>query len=176
MNVKILMEPEETHAVARAEDFIIPKRRVAVEVQLSDGETLIGQFYHDVQRADGTPGSLIDRLLDTREQYIPLATDNRHVLLNKSRIVTVQLRDHESQRAPRAAGARSLSVQIRLSTGSTVEGSIYALLPAARSRTLDYLNGSAGSFFPLHGERIVLINNRHVMRVSETIRHERLDV
>lgn len=156
------------------ESLVVPKRRAPVEVQLTNGDTFQGGFYYNVQRADGSPGRVIDRLIDPGEKYIPLATENEHVLINKSCIIVVHLREGVAERFPHAAGTRTLNVRLKLSNGVSVEGAIHALLPAAHSRTLDYLNGSARCFLALNGKGTTLVNSEHVVSVTEVIDRQRL--
>lgn len=146
-----------------------PKRRVAARVRLIDGRTLDGALYADVQRLDGTRASVVDRLHDAFERYIPLATEGRHVLLQKSAVVTVHLPGDEVE-PPAADGVREFRVALGLAAGEPVRGRLFALLPPAQSRALDFLNRTAQPFVELaSGDELVLVNTEHVVTVTELL-------
>ena len=61
-------------------------------------------------------------------------------------------------------------VEVMLVDGQKLRGLIAYVLPEAHSRLTDYLNNSAPAFFPvLEGEKVALVNKRHVAYV-ETLR------
>ncbi|MFY0522539.1 hypothetical protein ACN28I_04785 [Archangium gephyra] len=61
-------------------------------------------------------------------------------------------------------------VEVTMMDGQKLRGLITYVLPEAHSRLTDYLNHSAPAFFPvLEGERVALVNKRHVAYV-ETLR------
>jgi hypothetical protein len=165
---------DEGLAVAAYEDkaltrsLWVPRRRVPVQVQLADGSLLEGELYADVKSADGTPGRVLDRLNDSRETFLPLARDDKHILLRKSGIATVRLETEEEEIRNRGAdGTREVRARIDLSDGTSLEGMIPAPL-SPQARLLDYLNASREKFSVLRaGRQVTLINGACVMAVTE---------
>jgi hypothetical protein len=150
----------------------IHKRRVPVQIQLANGKSFDGELYSELHRPDGTPANVADRLNDCLEQFLPLAVEDEHHLLSKSRIVSVRLQRKELG-TPVTDGVTELSVRTILSTGTSHEGKIYAYLPPARSRVLDYLNGTTQRFVPLWCDsQVVLVNVQYLASVTETFELE----
>jgi len=146
-----------------------PKRRIAARVSLVHGVVLEGTLYADVHRLDGSPGSIVDRLEDPLVKYLPLAVDDRHVLLQKHQIVTIELGPEDS-RPPETAELRELRVRLRLSTRAILEGSFFAVLSPVHSRVLDYLNVTPSTFLRLfQADRLALVNGQYVVEVSELL-------
>ena len=145
----------------------VAKRRVTVQVTLADRSMLDGALYAEPERLDGTRASLLDRLGDVRERFLPLAASDRHVLLHKDRILRIVLPAGELE-PPRAAGARELGCELKLSDGAIVSGRFVAILSPA-ARMLDYLNGISAEFVPLYhpsGE-VTLVHVRSIVAVTE---------
>lgn len=89
----------------------VAKRRVDVHIRLADQRIIAGGFYTAGERLDGERGTVLDRLCDPREKYLPLAVDHSHVMLSKAQIVTVQLEEPDLCK-PRAQTASEFLVLI----------------------------------------------------------------
>lgn len=87
--------------------FHISKRRVRVRIELLNGSTLTGSFYADQQNRSGGPGRVSDRLNDESEPFIPLAVEDRHILVRKTVIAMVRLKNDNRRRAPPCCGYAS---------------------------------------------------------------------
>jgi hypothetical protein len=146
----------------------VPRRRVPVEVQLIDRSFLSGELYADVKSPDGTPGRVLDRLNDSQETYLPLAGDDRHILLKKSGIAFVRLElDDEEVSNHDFDGTSEVRARLSLSDGTHLDG----MIPAAVSpkvRLLDCLNASRQNFTALRrGRQVTLINSAYLLAVTE---------
>jgi hypothetical protein len=118
---------------------------------------------------------IADRLVDPSERYVPLATTNRHILLNTSAIVTVRVA-REEVLAQTTEGLRELHVRLKLTAGMTLTGKIHSFLPPAYSRTLDYLNRKTKKFVPLiEGNKVTLVNDDHIVGVTDVIDQDCVD-
>lgn len=150
--------------------FWIPRRRVPVRVQLADNSIVSGELYADVRGADGAPGRVLDRLNDPLETYLPLAADDKHVLLNKAGITTVQLPVGEGSALGRGMTSdREVRVRMILSNGERLDGRMRAPLEE-HARLLDYLNSTRQMFFALEGEnKATLINGSFILSVTELL-------
>ena len=81
--------------------------------------------------------------------------------------IDVPLREME---APRAEGIRAIKLELELLSGEKRRGTIYALLPPAGSRALDYLNRTPNSFISLwEGDGVTLVNTDYVVQAVERI-------
>jgi len=146
--------------------LVVAKRRVPVRVRTSEDLVLEGDLYADVQRLDGSRATIVDRLGDANEAYLPIASKKAHILLPKASIVSILL--PEGEVAPPCEGAREHKVRFHLSKGPAVSGTIHTLLPPAQSRLLDYLNRSGDPFFTICTDGgAVLVNRTFVARVEE---------
>lgn len=152
-----------------ADSRIVPRRRVRVFLQLSDGTTTDGEAYVAVAGESGRPELLLDRLNDARERFLPIAVADRHHLVRKSAIVCALTRDEADVAAARSlAAGRRFHVEVRLAVGSPVEGSLLASGDSNDDRALDHLNALRSNFAALvDGEGIAIVNLEHVVRVTE---------
>ncbi len=145
----------------------VVKRVVPVRIRLADDSLREGHLYGDVQRLDGGPATILDRLDDPCEAFLPLATGGTHVLVSKSRAMTVEIRPGEIT-APATQGATTLQVEILLSNGEILNGRIHAVLPPASCRALDFLNRLSSKFLCLfRDDEAVLVNREYVVAVTE---------
>ena len=148
--------------------MVVPRRRVRARVRLADS-VYEGALYAPVEEPGGGPGRLSDRLNESQEKYIPLALENRHVLLRKASIVVVELGEEEreiEQQVTRAA--RELHLRFRLSDGTTLRGRTHAEMPPESARVLDFMNERAPRFITLLRDgQVLILNERHVTAVSE---------
>lgn len=144
-----------------------PQRMVPVRVLVEDGHMLEGGLYVPATGADGGPGRLLDRLNDDTQAFLPLA--GRHeTLLNKSRIVTVQLASgHERPEGITEQHAREQRVRFHLAGGYVVDGWVRYFMPDEHARLLDYLN-ECPRFIPVIGDqRVTLVHRLFVSSVEE---------
>ena len=146
----------------------VHERRVSARIHLADRRCLVGQLCSDPYNSDGRAASIIDRLNDAGETFLPLARKNEQYLLHKSNIVSVEL-GHAVIDIPLEDGLRELRINASLLTGSGYHGALYAHVPAG-SRLLDYLNELAQAFIPIwtkHG--VVLVNVDYIVSVVEDL-------
>jgi len=147
--------------------FWVPKRRVASLVELADGTKLGGVLYADVQRIDGTPATIADRLEDPLVRFVPLASGDQLHLLQKTKIVSVELPDDDGQ-TPTAPHVVELRLVARLAQGRQLAGSLFAAPWPIRVRVSDVLNSSPHQFLRFFQEgRLVLVNRDYVLAITE---------
>lgn len=156
---------------------IVPKRKVAARVRLSNVRHLDGFFYVAVRNARGEPESVRDRLNDLTEEYLPMALEGRHLLIRKAGIVTVEVPAEE--RAARKSPTeeelerRRFDLKFEFSDGTNLVARATADLPLDRERPLDYLNLEATNFTEVQTSgRVVLLNGDHVVAVTEVLPDE----
>ena len=145
----------------------VAKRRVSVQVQLSNGLRHEGHLYVDQYCRNGNPATVIDRLNDPLEDYLPLATEDTHILINKDALVTVEL-DADEVNMPDVEGTSRLRMHLLLSNGVTVAGEIHAVLSPAHSRVLDYLNSTSDRYIALNADGgSILVNRKRILSATE---------
>jgi hypothetical protein len=155
------------------ESLSIPKRRVAAQFVLPGG----GSRAVAVFLAEAAPGHsggerLSDLLNNSGSQFIP-ALDAETEAMTFVQCENLSLARVDAALEPNVVDQFTIptehEVEVRLMDGQKLRGLITYVLPEAHSRLTDYLN-NAPPFIPLlEGEKVALINKRHVAYV-ETLR------
>jgi hypothetical protein len=155
------------------EIYKIPKVETRVWILLDDGRTLEGCLFTAAIGPGGGPETVLDRLNDRSEDFLPLAADGDRFLINKSGIISVQVPGGEGViGAEEAEAAREVPVRISLIGGMSLLGRFVITMPAERARVLDYLN-AAPRFVPLLGEGMTtLVQKRFVVTVRSAVAGE----
>jgi hypothetical protein len=148
-------------------DLRVPLQEVSARLLLQDGNEFDGSLFNSSIGAGGRPGSLVDRLNDRSEKFVPFAYAAQSSLVNKSRIVWIELATSDEAQ-PENDGAIQCRVTLTLTNGLLVEGWVRYELPPERQRLLDYLN-SAGDFVAVFDDQhTTLVNLAAVVRVENT--------
>jgi len=148
--------------------FRIPRREVHVELTLISGRDMTGVMYASNTDRAGHPGSLLDRLNNESENFIPLVLEDERYLIRKDQIVRVKIARGEG--APEMGGDVApieRLVRLDLKEGESLKGLIRYRMPVGRTRLLDLLNARPG-FIPLFGsDQVELVNFKSVVRVLD---------
>jgi hypothetical protein len=157
------------------EIYRIPRREVPVRILLDDGRTLDGTFFTAEPGVGGRPDDVLQHLNDRTEDFVPLVCGSDSFLLNKAGIIWAQVSGVAAQEIAVEAGpGRKVPVRFSLAGGVSVVGTLAFVMPAERSRVLDYLN-AAGRFLPLFGDgAVTLVQRRFVVTVRSAEGTERL--
>lgn len=155
------------------ESLSVPKRRVAAQFVLPGGASRdVAVFL--AEAAPGHTGGerLSDLLNNSGAQFIPAldAETNTMTFVHCENLALARVAaEHEPNVVDQFTIPTEHEVEVRLVDGQKLHGLITYVLPEAHSRLTDYLN-SAPPFIPvLEGERVALVNKRHVAYV-ETLR------
>lgn len=137
---------------------------VRAEVRGTGGRRLTG-YVHLQPNAPGHNGpETLEDLLGRPGGFFPL-TDERHhtVFLAKDQVLAVSIAADAGLEDPaRLSAARNLGLEVELSDGTALAGTVPLELPPARNRAIDFLNQSSG-FIGLHAaDAIHFVNRRHV--------------
>ncbi len=149
------------------EIFRLPMREVAARVLMDSGESLEGVLYVVAEGPDGHPGRLVDRLNDPTEEFVPMSWKGDSVLINKSGMLTVRLKESGFDEVPDAGEQpeHTVPVRVTLAGGHGLLGRFFVSMPPERARVLDYLN-AAPRFVPLLGEQnVTLVQRRYIHNV-----------
>jgi hypothetical protein len=156
------------------ESLSVPKRRVAAQFILPGGASRnVAVFL--AEAAPGHTGGerLSDLLNNSGSLFIP-AVDADTEAMTFVHCENLALARVAAELEPNVVDQFTIptehEVEVTMMDGQKLRGLITYVLPEAHSRLTDYLNHSAPAFFPvLEGERVALVNKRHVAYV-ETLR------
>jgi hypothetical protein len=150
------------------EIFRVPQREIEVRITMEDGETLQGVLYVPATGQGGGPGRLGDRLNDENERFIPVALQQQALLVNKTRIMLVELPQGEAEGELQEAGSCvERGIEVEMKGGVRLAGRLKYTMPVERERILDYMN-AAPMFIPmLQDGRVVLLNGRYLVSLKD---------
>ena len=151
------------------DDLRVPKRRLAVEMLLPGGATRQMTLFLSEVAADHTGPERPSDLLNGGDDFVPAFDETGKAMsfLNRSAISAVRLDPaldvdvDEDVTIP-----TEHEVEVLLRDGTALRGLVSFLRPAERSRLVDFLNEAPPFFRLLEGAVLVLVNKRHVVRVS----------
>jgi len=154
--------------------LVIAKRKVPALVRLANSTLLEGFLYLAIGGKRSTPESVADRLNDSTEKYLPFATNDRHLFMNKSLVVSAKIPLAEGGIGERQASEveekREFRLRFHLLDGTAIAGVAIAAMPLDRGRALDFLNLRAGRFVDvLEEDHILLVNMDFVVAVNEIL-------
>jgi hypothetical protein len=155
------------------ESLSIPKRRVAAQFVLPGGASrAVAVFLAEAAPGHSGGERLSDLLNNSGSQFIP-AIDAETDAMTFVQCENLALARVDAALEPNVVDQFTIptehEVEVRLMDGQKLRGLITYVLPEAHSRLTDYLN-NAPPFIPLlEGEKVALINKRHVAYV-ETLR------
>jgi hypothetical protein len=150
-----------------SDELTVPKRRVQVEVLIpGGGARQVIVFLAEFAQTHSGPERLSD-LLNAQAEFVPaldVATDTM-MFLGRHSIAAARVA-HEWELGEQPEEGAQHEVEIALTDGTPLRGSVFFLLPHARSRLLDYLNDAQPFVRLAEPEKIALINKRHIARVT----------
>ena len=150
------------------EDLKVPKRRAPVEVLLPGGAARqMTVFLAEFASTHSGPERLSD-LLNAQDEFVPaldIATDTMSFLARHSIAAARVARQWEV--GEELAGTEEEEVEITLTSGATLRGTLRFALPPGRSRLLDHLNDAQPFVRLEEGEKVALVNKRHIARVAK---------
>jgi hypothetical protein len=150
--------------------FRVPKREVTARLVLDDGSTVEGRLFTAYVGAEGRLESVEERLNDGSEEFVALACDEDRFLLNKAGIILCEVREGQGEldHLP-GMGGRKVPVRVTLVGGMALVGTLRVLMPAERSRVLDYLN-AAPRFITIEGPgKATLVQRRFIVTVRSDV-------
>lgn len=150
------------------EELRVPKRRVGIEVGLSgDKRRNVVVFLSEFASNHLGPERVSD-LLNGEAEFIPALDPSRNAMTfnNRAGLLWVAV---DVQEEPASSESHTIptehEVELTLSDGSTLSGLVSYVLPPDRARVVDFLNEAPQFFRVLQGDRVTLVNKRHVAQV-----------
>jgi len=155
-------------------ELVVRKRKVPALVRLANSTLLEGFVYLAIKGRHGAPERVSDRINDSTEKYLPFATDDRHLFMNKSCVVSAKIPLAEGGIGERQPSKKEEKQEFRLRfhflDGTAVTGVAAAAMPYGRERALDFLNLRAGRFVEvLEEDHILLVNMDFVVAINEIL-------
>jgi hypothetical protein len=150
------------------DDLRVPKRRAHVEVLLPGGAARqVTVFLAEFASRHSGPERLSD-LLNAEADFIPAldVATNLMTFLNRHGIAAARV-SREWELGDEPAGGDQHEVEIALTDGTTLRGTVSFMLPPEHSRLLDYLNDAQPFVRLAEKEKVALVNKRHIARVAK---------
>ena len=148
--------------------FQVPSRETSSRVLLDDGRVLECGIFTAAAGPHGHPQSVLERLNDGDEEFIPVTSGDDRFLLNKSGIMTIDVLDVHKEIELDGLdwdAGREVPVRLSLTGGVSLLGRFHIVMPPERSRVVDFLN-SAPRFVLLRGEeRVTLVQRNYIVSV-----------
>jgi hypothetical protein len=146
--------------------------RISAVVTLVEGIAIGGDLHVQPAAARHPGAETTLEMLNRPERFFPLTQDDGEaVFIAKRQVAFVEDRAQIGLGDPvRASVARMFPMEVTLLGGLTLTGVSQSVLPPEHSRTSDFLNTTAESFFPLQTEQALLYINRDHVRVARSLR------
>lgn len=153
-------------------EFRFEKRRLEAVVTLSTGERARGSFFIAAGVVGREGPERIADVLNAESGLIPFETidergNRRSVLYNRAHLVTIALTENEAAHDPGYQLARRRRVQMRMSTGARIAGTLRISLPEGHDRLSDWTRLPETFRYVDEDERLLLVNAAHIIEVSE---------
>jgi hypothetical protein len=150
------------------EDLRVPKRQVPVEVVLPGGHSRqVALFVAEAAAGHEGPERVSD-LLNGREPFIP-ALDRDAGSMTFLQRTSIAVARTSAEAEPEAAGftiPMEHDVEITLSDGTRLTGTVTFVAPPQHERLIDFLNRPEPFFRLLEREGVALVGRAHVARVA----------
>jgi hypothetical protein len=155
-------------------EFRVEKLRTEAELTLATGGKLRGSFFLSASAAKhGGPERVAD-LLNAEPGFFPFETPDLGrvgtVLVNRTHIIAVKLieRTTEAQLDPGYAVATERQVDMLLSNGARVRGSVRVYRPQGRDRLSDYARSPEMFRYIETARGTLVVNTAHIVELRET--------
>lgn len=151
------------------EDLRVPKRRIPVEVLLPGGTRRTMALFLSEVAADHSGQERPSDLLNGGDDFVPAFDETARAMtfLNRSSIAAVRLEPAlDADVDEEVSIPTEHEVEVLLQDGTALRGLVSYLRPAERSRLVDFLNEPPPFFRLIEDSVLVLVNKRHVVRVT----------
>lgn len=150
-------------------EFRVEKRREAAELTLVTGATLSGVFFLAGSSHLHTGPERIADVMNLEVGFFPFETGLGTMLVNRAHVLKVALPPQmiEAQLDAGYHLATRRTVQVLLTTGETITGSIVVFRPPGRDRLSDYARIEEHFRYLELADRTLLINSAHVVAWTE---------
>jgi hypothetical protein len=159
-------------SIARADSYRIPKQRVSVEIAMCGGEPeLVSVFMHLRAASHAGPERPSELLLNDEPFLTVVAADGGVRFINKAAIAWMSVPLDQATNGSLGGPVtidRCEPIDLTLDDGRIFMGEVSILLPPAKRRLQDFLNGSA-QFIEVRSSRAVhFVNRDRIVMVKTT--------
>jgi hypothetical protein len=149
--------------------YRVPTVPVAVRLTLSIGEAEEVLLFLSMYSESHSGPETLDEFLNRDRSFLPVRskTTDRSFIVNRSAVVAAEAGADAPVlfRLEEAVASSIDLVQVQLSNGTSVEGTLLLSAPPEHARVSDFFNRKE-IFLPLEtGERVVYLNKQHVVSV-----------
>jgi hypothetical protein len=148
------------------DDRTIQKETQQVTVVLSDGTQIDGEVFLRLHEAHHTGRQKIGDLLNQDLSFIPIRTSKGFILLNRSQIVSVKIKQEFEKDEIMTLG-KKYAVRVRTVQGKEVVGDMFVNLPEESCRIKDHLNQPIRFFSLFQSASILYINREFILSVQD---------
>ena len=154
-------------------EFRIEKRRAEAELTLSSGGHLLGCFFLAGSSATHAGPERVADLLNAETGFFPFGvpgdSSQDTVLINRPHLIAVRLIEYttEAQLDPGYEVATERSVDMLLSNGATLSGSVRVYRPQGRDRLSDYARSPDVFRYVENGDGTFVVNSAHIVQLTE---------
>jgi hypothetical protein len=140
-------------------------QRVSAEVVLADGDVLEGDLHLAALPTYPAATESPLEMLNRGDPFFALSLPQGGVaFVSKAQAAVISCRDQSPLDPARASAARMVEIEVSLANGVEYRGRAMYELPAARARTLDYVNGSE-LFFAVWTDHLARYINKSLVRI-----------
>src|SRR5688500_4040959 len=150
--------------------FRFEKHRVPADLTLVTGGTVAGFFFVAASLANHNRPERVGDLLNAETGFFPFErNDGTTALYNRSHVVMVALPSSsgEAEADPAYEFARRRAVNMVLSTGSCVSGTVAIYRPTGRDRLSDYARSDELFRYVVTSGRTLIVNATHIVELNE---------
>ncbi|HJU64143.1 MAG TPA: hypothetical protein VJ596_00640 [Gemmatimonadaceae bacterium] len=142
--------------------YRIEKQRLAISLRLLGGQSVEGDMFLQPSPYGYSGGERAVDVLNARASFVPVELDDGSVLLvQKDRVIEVRGDGLAEEDEIRLAIAIPSPLEITMTDGTLVEGSLMLEVPHDRQRALDYLNDCRMRFLTVYtSEGARLVNSK----------------
>lgn len=154
----------------RGNSVKIEKSKRSATICVSDGWRLdVNLFLRQVAEEHSGRELILD-ILNSKAGFIPLEDfqENEILIVNKSKIMWVELKKRDLTEETMLAP--EIPVEVKLTNGEILTGSLFLEMPPERSRLSDCLNFSPQFLYLCREKGDIILNKAYVFSVKEKIK------
>jgi hypothetical protein len=152
-----------------SDELRVPKRRAQVEVLLPGGGVRQVMFFLAEFAGNHAGHERLSDVLNADGAFLPALDIESDTMsfLARDAVAAARVGREWEPNYDELAGGEVHAVEITLLSGDKLKGNIHFVLPPERSRLLDHLNDRQPFVRLDEGDKVALVNKRHIARVSK---------
>ena len=150
--------------------FRFEKHQVAARLSLATGSTIDGSFFVATSLTTHGGPERVGDLLNAEDGFFPFQNhDGTTGQYNRAHVVTVTLQSGvaEEELEPGHAVALRRAVTMTLSTGASIEGTVFVSGAAGYERLSDYVRNAKHFWYVATVDGTTIVNANHIVEIIE---------